>query len=195
MLVKSPKKKSHGSPFSRRCHRRRPAEAQQQVLSSLATQNACLHCGAISHRLVGVNAAVRLLAVEEVLAMWHGWEKWRNPWENHGKTRNYGKSGQTHGFTIEQWSFDVVQAWQYWWRYVMCFLAKQWNNSGVLTGNDYSNSQLFLVQIHLFGAFSLPTDMFLLCLCFCVCLVLFRCFLQAANPKYISQLRGIVIFC
>ena len=96
-----PLKKSHGSPFSRRCHRRRPAEAQQQVLSSLATQNACLHCGAISHRLVGVNAAVRLLAVEEVLAMWHEgwenqgktlgkpwenqklWEKWTNPWIYH----------------------------------------------------------------------------------------------------------------
>ena len=63
-----------------------------------------------------------------------------------------------------------------------------------LLGNDYTNSQLLLVQIHLFDAFSLPTDMFPLCLCFCVFLVLLRClFLQAASPKYISQLRGTVL--
>ena len=40
---------------------------QQQILPTFTAQDARLHGGAIGHRLVGVDAAVGLLAVEEVL--------------------------------------------------------------------------------------------------------------------------------
>merc|ERR1719401_1591598 len=40
---------------------------KEKVLAALAAEDASLHSGAIGHRLIGVDAAVRLLAVEKVL--------------------------------------------------------------------------------------------------------------------------------
>merc|ERR1719401_2287495 len=48
---------------------------QQEILAALAAEDASLHSGAIGHRLIGVDAAVRLLAVEEVLhELLHLWD-------------------------------------------------------------------------------------------------------------------------
>merc|ERR1719401_1167965 len=47
--------------------RQRGHVEQQDVLAALATEDASLHRSAVGHRLIGIDAAVRLLAVEEVL--------------------------------------------------------------------------------------------------------------------------------
>merc|ERR1719401_2981337 len=55
--------------------RQRGHVQQQEVLAAPAAEDASLHSGAIGHRLIGVDAAVRLLAVEEVLdELLHLWD-------------------------------------------------------------------------------------------------------------------------
>merc|ERR1719401_71305 len=55
--------------------RQRGHVEQQEVLATLAAEDSSLHSGAIGHRLIGVDAAVWLLAVEEVLdELLHLWD-------------------------------------------------------------------------------------------------------------------------
>mmetsp|Transcript_24641 Transcript_24641/g.67689 ORF Transcript_24641/g.67689 Transcript_24641/m.67689 type:complete len:112 (-) Transcript_24641:138-473(-) len=57
----------HDAAHGLDAERQRSHIQEQQVLATLAAEDACLHGCSIRHSLIGIDATVRLLAIEEVL--------------------------------------------------------------------------------------------------------------------------------